>query len=169
MPGKKFDGSDLSDEDLTALRDRFLEESPLQSPLNVDAPKARYVLGRPGVHTLWDALLGEGRKYFFFASSDWHNRGQFGPFEPQSTLDAWPGEYQKIYVYTPNDREDRAQAILEGMRKGNSHSVVGDLISDLYFVACYEGHCATMGKPSVCQRARRVKSTFTSMPLIRRA
>lgn len=146
LPGKHFDGSDLTDADLAALKDQFNAESPLQQDLNVTAPKERYVLGRPGVRTMWDALLGEGRKYFFFASSDWHNRGQFGPFEPQSTLDAWPGEYQKIYVYTPKDRDDRAQAILEGMRKGNSYSVMGDLISKLYFVACYKGDCATMGE-----------------------
>ncbi len=24
---------------------------------------------------VWDALLGEGRNFWFFASSDWHNRG----------------------------------------------------------------------------------------------
>jgi hypothetical protein len=28
---------------------------------------------------VWDALLGEGRNWWFFASSDWHNRGMFGP------------------------------------------------------------------------------------------
>ena len=28
---------------------------------------------------LWDALLGEGRNFWFFASSDWHNRGIFSP------------------------------------------------------------------------------------------
>src|SRR5262249_17766491 len=28
---------------------------------------------------VWDALLGEGRNWWFFASSDWHQRGSFGP------------------------------------------------------------------------------------------
>ena len=68
----------------------------------VSAPRPRksvFVLGRPGVRTMWDALLGEGRRFFNFGSSDWHNRGTFGPFEPQSTLDPWPGEYNKIYAY----------------------------------------------------------------------
>ena len=31
---------------------------------------------------VWDALLGEGRAWWFFASSDWHNRGQFGQLVP---------------------------------------------------------------------------------------
>ncbi len=26
---------------------------------------------------VWDALLGDGRNWWFFASSDWHNRGSF--------------------------------------------------------------------------------------------
>src|SRR4029079_5795905 len=25
---------------------------------------------------VWDSMLGEGRNFWFFASSDWHNRGQ---------------------------------------------------------------------------------------------
>ena len=34
---------------------------------------------------LWDALLGEGRFFWFFASSDWHNRGSFGPDDRSSS------------------------------------------------------------------------------------
>ena len=33
---------------------------------------------------VWDALLGEGRNFWFFASSDWHNRGMFGPDDRRS-------------------------------------------------------------------------------------
>ncbi len=47
---------------------------------------------------VWDALLGEGRNYWFFASSDWHNRGSFGPDDRRSTQDFYPGEYQRAYT-----------------------------------------------------------------------
>ena len=40
---------------------------------------------------VWDALLGEGRNCWFFASSDWHNRGIFGPDDRRSTQDFYPG------------------------------------------------------------------------------
>jgi len=47
---------------------------------------------------VWDALLGEGRNFWFFASSDWHNRGSFGPDDRRSTQDFYPGEYQRTYA-----------------------------------------------------------------------
>ncbi|HEY0467970.1 MAG TPA: hypothetical protein VGC79_27410, partial [Polyangiaceae bacterium] len=47
---------------------------------------------------VWDALLGEGRNFWFFASSDWHNRGSFGPDDRRSTQDFYPGEYQRNYT-----------------------------------------------------------------------
>ncbi|MDB5818926.1 MAG: hypothetical protein JWQ11_2566, partial [Rhizobacter sp.] len=57
-----------------------------------------------GAHVggVWDALLGEGRNYWFFASSDWHNRGSFGPDDRRSSQDFYPGEYQRTYVMARN-------------------------------------------------------------------
>lgn len=96
---------------------------------------------------MWDALLGEGRKWWFFASSDWHNRGEFGPFEKASTNDFWPGEYQKDYVYiVENNPNDPAQDIVDGLRSGNSYVVMGDLIDRLRFKACANSECADMGE-----------------------
>jgi hypothetical protein len=113
-------------------------------------PAERYVLGRPSVETLWDAMLGEGRRYFNFFSSDWHSRGAFGPFEPHSTNDAWPGEYQKIYAYARGGdggySARTANEIVRGMRDGNSFSVMGDLIDSFNFVLCQDATCATMGE-----------------------
>jgi hypothetical protein len=70
---------------------------------------------------LWDALLGEGRHWWLFASSDFHNTAN----------DFWPGEYQKTYTFVqdPND----PQAIVDGLRSGNSFVVEGDLIDGLDF------------------------------------
>ena len=49
-----------------------------------------------GVYTakiggLWDGLLGEGRNFFIYVSSDWHNRGMAGARDPFTTSDFIPG------------------------------------------------------------------------------
>lgn len=86
---------------------------------------------------VWDALLGEGRNWWFFASSDWHNRGQFGPDDRRSTQDFYPGEYQRTYVMARNGADKlRPQAIVDGLRSGNAWAASGQLIDRLAFVAC---------------------------------
>jgi hypothetical protein len=112
---------------------------------------------------LWDALLGEGRHWWFFASSDWHSRGSFLPFAAETTGDFWPGEYQKDYVYVQDDpAQNASEDIIDALRSGNSFAVDGDLIDRLYFVACYSatGECATMGQtlhvaPRQCRKGKR--------------
>ncbi|MEY8874873.1 MAG: hypothetical protein AB9M60_00075, partial [Leptothrix sp. (in: b-proteobacteria)] len=94
---------------------------------------------------VWDALLGEGRNWWFFASSDWHNRGLFGPDDRRSTQDFQPGEYQRNYTFV-SQREDgehesdgrkiKPQAIVDGLRTGNNFASSGQLIDRLAFVAC---------------------------------
>jgi len=95
---------------------------------------------------VWDALLGEGRNFWFFASSDWHNRGAFGPDDRRSSQDFFPGEYQRTYVMVRRDEHDhhhnkqlRPQSIVDGLRTGNAFSASGQLIDRLAFVACV-GH-----------------------------
>ena len=89
---------------------------------------------------VWDALLGEGRNFWFFASSDWHNRGRFGPDDRRSTQDFFPGEYQRNYTLVrqedDDDRRLRPQAIVDGLRGGNGFAASGQLIDRLAFVAC---------------------------------
>ena len=72
---------------------------------------------------LWDALLGEGRGWWLFASSDFHYNGG----------DFWPGEYQKTYtaIFGPKT----PQAVVDGLRSGDSFVVEGDLIDALDFNA----------------------------------
>ena len=94
---------------------------------------------------VWDALLGEGRNYWFFASSDWHNRGSFGSDDRRSTQDFYPGEYQRAYSLVRNGSDKlRPQTIVDGMRTGNSFSTSGQLIDRLAFIACasYPGPAA---------------------------
>lgn len=139
-PGLDFDGAPLTQAD-------FAPGSEYEEvPDNMDP--AKVTLCRPGVRTMWDAMLSEGRRFWFFASSDWHSRGSFGPLDFESTNDFWPGEYQQNYVWIDDaEVEDRAQAIVNGLRSGNSYTVQGQLISgDLKFKACTRRHCATMGE-----------------------
>ena len=75
---------------------------------------------------LWDALLGEGRDFWLFASSDFHSTGG----------DFWPGEYQKTYSYmidANGNGEYDGEDVVASLRSGNSYIVHGDLISELDF------------------------------------
>ena len=86
---------------------------------------------------VWDAMLGEGRNWWFFASSDYHNRGQFGPDQRESTQDFQPGEYQKDYVMVRKGSNNlSAEGIIDGLRSGNHFASSGDLVDRLAFVAC---------------------------------
>jgi hypothetical protein len=93
---------------------------------------------------VWDALLGEGRAFWFFASSDWHNRGIFGPDDRRTTQDFYPGEYQRdfVMVHDADGRHHKAdeqltpQEIVDGLRTGNSWASSGQLVDRLAFVVC---------------------------------
>lgn len=86
---------------------------------------------------LWDAMLGEGRNFWIFNNSDYHNRGAFGPDAPQSTNDQYPGEFNKSYTIAKTDGGPlTTQAIVDGMRSGNSYYVNGDLIDRMAYVVC---------------------------------
>ena len=123
------------------------EYSPLRnggftgSPTNVDSVGGT-TYGGTGVYGaqiggVWDALLGEGRNFWFFASSDWHNRGSFGPDDRRSTQDFYPGEYQRNYTMVRNGADKlRPQTIVDGLRTGNNFAASGQLIDRLAFIAC---------------------------------
>ncbi len=94
---------------------------------------------------VWDALLGEGRNWWFFASSDWHNRGSFGPDDRRSTQDFYPGEYQRTHVLVRNGGDKlRPQTIVDGLRSGNAWAASGQLIDRFAMVTCasYAGPAA---------------------------
>lgn len=156
-PGLDFDGTPLTAED-------FLESGAYpEVPDDMDI--AKVTVCRPGVRTLWDALLSEGRRFYFFASSDWHSRGSFGPLDFESTNDFWPGEYQRQYTLTPDNIErfrDPAQAIVGALHSGNSYSVQGQLIDrNLEFKACSRRSCATMGETLRVRKGDEVHFSLT--------
>jgi len=91
---------------------------------------------------VWDAMLGEGRNWWFFGSSDWHSRGSFGSDDRRTTGDFYPGEYQRDYVMVGQDAsKTRPENIVDGLRSGNSFVAQGQLIDRLSFIACtsYKG------------------------------
>lgn len=157
LPGVDFEGDPL---DAARLAEVAADLATRGETLNATQPRERYVLGRPGVRTMWDAMLGEGRKFFFFGSSDWHNRGEFSPFEAQTTLDFWPGEYQKNHVFAANGSGNfsnaSARRLVRGMREGNVFVTTGDLVDQFFITACYDitGRCATMGQTLVVRRGQ---------------
>ena len=87
---------------------------------------------------VWDALLGEGRNWWFFASSDWHNRGTgIGADDRRTQQDFYPGEYQRNYTMVrAGTAKLRAQALVDGLRSGNNWASQGQLVDRLGFVAC---------------------------------
>jgi hypothetical protein len=74
---------------------------------------------------LWDALLGEGRRWWITATSDSHRNWRDGG------SDFWPGEYSKTYVYARKSHDD----ILDGVRNGRVFVTTGDLIDALMMTA----------------------------------
>lgn len=114
---------------------------------------------------VWDNLLAEGRNWWFFGSSDYHNRGQYNQAEnwrqkASSDADFQPGEYQKVYV--PKANTVSAQRVVDAIRAGNAYSVEGDLIgSDLQVTASGGGQTATMGQTLVVPAGTDVTVTIT--------
>jgi hypothetical protein len=150
-PGFDFDGTPLTREDF--------EDGGKYPDVGDSQDPAKVTVCRPGVRTMWDAMLSEGRRFWFFASSDWHSRGSFGPLDFESTLDFWPGEHQEIFTYLEDYGEDPAQAIVDSLRSGNSFSVQGQLIDGdgFSFEACAGGDCASMGETLTVRSGDRVK------------
>ncbi|MCU0634726.1 MAG: hypothetical protein MUE41_07630 [Gemmatimonadaceae bacterium] len=92
---------------------------------------------------LWDALLGEGRRWWITATSDAHRNWRDGG------SDFWPGEYSKTYVYARKTHDD----ILDGVRNGRVFVTTGDLIDALMVTATARGATAaqiggTIGVPA---------------------
>lgn len=72
---------------------------------------------------VWDAMLGEGRRWWITANSDAHEHYTEG-----AGVNFWPGEYAKTYVYAEKDHA----SILRGLRHGRIFVTTGDLVSELY-------------------------------------
>ncbi len=76
---------------------------------------------------MWDALLGEGRRFWSFANSDFHFKISK---DRRYSSGYFPGEYSKNYTWVDGEGMN---AIVDGMRSGKAFSVNGDLINALDF------------------------------------
>lgn len=77
---------------------------------------------------LWDAMLGEGRRWWSFVRSDFHGEDS----------DFWPGEYAKTWLYVTDRNGDGGYTddeVVAALASGNSFAVHGDLINALDFRA----------------------------------
>ncbi|WP_256758383.1 S-layer homology domain-containing protein [Cohnella sp. WQ 127256] len=88
---------------------------------------------------MWDAMLGEGRRFWNFTNSDFHfkvssNRSYSSGY--------WPSEYSRNNTWVEGNT---FKDIVEGMRSGKSYAVYGDLINALDFKATGNGNQAEMG------------------------
>lgn len=154
-PGLDFDGNPIDPATTPECQDPDINCEP-------GGGVQRVVLSRPGIRTMWDALLSEGRHFWFFSSSDWHNRGAFGPLDFESTNDFWPGEYQDNYTYVVDNNPDNpAQDVVDALRSGNTFSVDGQLIDGMNFKACSGRKCATMGETLEVRKGDRVQVYLT--------
>lgn len=85
---------------------------------------AGYFISKVG--GLWDALLGEGRHWWTFVNSDFHD----------TDGDFWPGEYAKTYAYAQDINGNgifEINEIVKALQSGNAFVVHGDLINALDF------------------------------------
>ncbi|MBE1446496.1 immunoglobulin-like domain-containing protein [Paenibacillus sp. OAS669] len=117
---------------------------PDRGGLNLTTPKNRtyggadYMIAKVG--GVWDALLGEGRRFWNFSNSDYH----FDISDDNKYSSGYkPGEYSKNYTWVNGSD---MQAVLEGMRSGKSFSVFGDLINALDYHIDANGTRKEMGE-----------------------
>jgi hypothetical protein len=103
---------------------------------------------------LWDAMLGEGRRFWILASSDSHVHYT----EPtRRGSDFWPGQFHKTYVKAARAYDD----ILDGLRAGRVFVVAGDLVTELDVVARGGGRLAEAGGTLTVPPGQPVSVTVT--------
>ncbi len=101
----------------------------------------------------WDALLGEGRRIWNVADSDYHFLTANGLYSSSYA----PGEYAKTYVW--KNGNDMA-AVVAGMKSGRMFGVFGDLINALEFQAQGASGTAQMGGELMAAKGEQVEVTI---------
>jgi len=101
----------------------------------------------------WDALLGEGRRIWTVADSDFHFRTASGLYSSGYA----PGEYAKTHVW--KDGNDMA-AVVAGLKSGRVFGVFGDLIDALDFQAKGAAGAVHMGGELQAAKGEKVEVTI---------
>lgn len=110
-------------------RDGTIDSTGSRGGYSREATKGGFDQMSARVGGLWDALLGEGRRWWITSTSDSHRNWRDGG------SDFWPGEYSKTYVYAARTHAD----ILDGVRNGRVFVTTGDLVSELHVTASTAG------------------------------
>jgi hypothetical protein len=110
---------------------------------------------------LWDSLLGEGRNWWIFNDSDYHQystnyNDANGAFYGTRYYDFWPGQYNKTWTWVD---QPTTEGVVDAMRSGNSFVVDGDLINALSFKVVDGKKRATMGQTLTSSRGKTVTVT----------
>ena len=101
---------------------------------------------------LWDAMLGEGRRFWIVATSDSHAHYTD---EARPGSDFWPGEYQKTYVFAQRSYS----GVLDGLRNGRMFAVAGDLVTGLDMHASSGSRTAGLGETLSIDKGQKVSLT----------
>ena len=93
---------------------------------------------------VWDAMLGEGRRFWVLGNSDYH----------ATIKDYWPGEYTTNYIWS---KAINYKSVIVGMKSGNIFVVQNNLIDDLEFTASSVKDSKTMGESLQVNKGSQVK------------
>jgi len=110
---------------------------------------------------VWDALLGEGRRWFVYGDSDfswWTTRYKdgSGTVVGASYRDFWPGQYDKTWTYV---RGSGYPGLVAAIKSGDSFIVNGDLIDALDLHVARGATARTMGQTLTIGRGQRIVLT----------
>ena len=94
----------------------------------------------------WDSMLGEGRRWWITANSDFHR------YYLIDGIDFYPGEYSKTYVYA----EKNYDAIVAALRVGAVFVTTGDLVSEVSLAVSWGDQIATMGSELVVKHGSMI-------------
>ncbi len=99
----------------------------------------------------WDSMLGEGRRWWVTANSDFHRHFSI------DGIDFYPGEYSKTYIYAEKNHD----AILAALRSGNVFVTTGDLVSEVNVRASLGDKAAGMGSTLTVPKGSKVHVEIT--------
>ncbi|PSW21760.1 S-layer protein [Photobacterium sanctipauli] len=115
---------------------------------------ADYIIAQVGGQ--WDALLGEGRRIWNFANSDYHFKTNDGLYSSGYR----PGEYAKNHLWVPENAEEGVKGLLQSLRSGKSFSTYGDIINALDFNVSNQNSTAYMGSDLNVSQGEEVTITI---------
>jgi len=97
---------------------------------------------------VWDSLLGEGRHFWIFNDSEFYKYNKSFKDAAGNTIGIqyfsfYPGQFNKTWTFA---KQDKPQAVVDGMRSGNVFVANGDLIDGLKYTVKSGKRSATMGQ-----------------------